>query len=161
MIFCSKRRQPSIPLLKHRRLNIGSIFTPSTASQICRTGKNSCAADAAHCEGVVIHSYGTNFEVVEYDANNCLFSILFSHYIGAVCKESWDSVFYDCKSINGSDSANSLTVVDQEKSTDMAYESSMQRESLFLDPLHIRKNMTPHLQFSKATVLAVYHRAVY
>lgn len=65
------------------------------------------------------------------------------------------------KSIDGFDSATGVAIVDQGKSIDMAYKSSMQRASLFFDPLHIRKNMTPHLGSNKATALEVYHRAVY
>lgn len=65
----------------------GFIFTPSTASHMCRTGKNTCEADAAHCKGVGIQSYARTFVVVGYDGSNCLSPIVFSHYIGDECKE--------------------------------------------------------------------------
>lgn len=82
-------------------------------SQMCRTGKNIFVADAAHCDGVKIKSYSTTFEVVGNDANNSLFSIFFSHYIGVECKELWEKVFTECKSIDGFDIATTVTTVDQ------------------------------------------------
>lgn len=40
------------------------VFVPSVSSQICKTGRTTSAADAAHCDGVGSESYGTTLKVV-------------------------------------------------------------------------------------------------
>ena len=60
----------------------GSICTPSVATHMCATARMTCAADAAHCDGVGRQSYGPTFDVVAYDVNNQLTPLVFVDSVG-------------------------------------------------------------------------------
>lgn len=140
----------------------GFIFVPSIAAHICETGRKTCAADAAHCDGVGPQSYGTTFEVVCYDCNNHLIPIVFAHFVGPECLETWRHVFLACAAIDGFDIPERTTIVDQEKSIDGAYRECLQHARLFLDPLHVKKNLGAKLDGAdKAMGLQLYEKAVY
>ena len=139
----------------------GFVFVPSVASHICATGRMTASADAAHCDGIGPQSYGTTFEVVSYDANNHLFPLVFAHFVGAECLETWTRVFQACAGIEGFDVPLRTTIVDQEKSIDSAYRACLKHAKLFLDPLHVKKNLGAKLGAEKASGLRSYERAVY
>ena len=46
------------------------LFVPVVAEDLCRRGRMTCAADAAHCQGLGRRSYGTTFQVLGYDTNH-------------------------------------------------------------------------------------------
>lgn len=139
----------------------GFWFIPTVATQYCQYGRKTASADAAHCEGIGPQSYGTTFEVVTYDANNHLLPVFFGHFVGAECYEYWKTVFDAMKGIDGYDVAERTTIVDQEKSIDSAYTDAMAHAKLFLDPLHVKKNMSKQLGPEKASALSLYEQAVY
>ena len=93
----------------------GFTFVPSIATDMCNTCRYIAAADAAHCEGKGIKSYGTTFEVVLYDANYNLVPILFANYVGAECHDYWRSVFQRCCQIKNFDVLRRTVMVHQEK----------------------------------------------
>ena len=74
----------------------GFTFIPSIAAHFCKTGRSTGAADAAHCEGKGLNSYGPTFEVVLYDANYNIIPIIFGHFVGAECLEYWKVIFEQC-----------------------------------------------------------------
>lgn len=139
----------------------GLLFVPSVACQYIREGRNTCAADAAHCDGVGPQSYGTTFEVVTYDTNMHLLPLLFAHFVGAECHEYWHRVFSECQKLEGFDVESRTTIVDQEKSIDSAYKDVFQNAKMFLDPMHVRKNMGSALGASRAVGISLYDKALY
>ncbi|CAN8075950.1 unnamed protein product [Agarophyton chilense] len=139
----------------------GFLFVPSVAERYCKKGRRTTAADAAHRDGVGPLSYGTTFEVVTYDTNHHLLPLLFAHLIGAECYETWNTVFEECINIPGYDIAERTTIVDQEKRIDKAYEEVFSEAKIFLDPLHVRKNMGAKLGATKAVGISLYERALY
>ena len=139
----------------------GFSFVPSTAAHMCKFGRSTGSADAAHCEGKGLTSYGTTFEVVHYDANYNLVPILFAYFVGAECYEYWKKVFERCTQIDNFDISQRMIIVDQEKSIDKAFDDCTQHAHLFLDPLHVKKNMSPILGSLRAKGLALYESALY
>lgn len=139
----------------------GFIFTPSIARHMCMTARMTCAADAAHCDGVGTQSCGTTFGVLSYDANNQLTPLVFAHSVGPECYESWKVVFDACAELEGFDVESRTTIVDQEKSIDKAYRECFTNAKLFLDPLHVKKNLGPKLGAGKAIGLHLYEQAVH
>lgn len=137
----------------------GFLFVPSIAKHMCEFGRKTASADAAHCQGKGPQSYGTTFEVVLYDCNNQLTPICFSHSVGTEGRETWDFVFEALKSIPHFDEPDRVTIVDQEKSIDSSYKSIMHNAKLFLDMLHVKKNMAPALGAEKAIGIALYEKA--
>lgn len=103
------------------------------AEHFCAKGRMTAAADAAHCGGIWPQSCGTKFEVVGYDTNNHLFPLVFGHFVGPGCIETWRSIFSDCAKIGV---PLRTTIVDLEKSIDNAYRDCMSAAKLFLNPLH-------------------------
>lgn len=138
----------------------GFLFVPSIAEHFCKFGRKTSTADAAHCEGVGPQSYGTTFEVMVYDSNHHVVPILFSHSVGSESEETWSHVFKAVQKIPGFDVEGRVTIVDQEKSIDKVYRDVMKHAKLFLDMLHVKKNMSPHLGSEKASALSLYERAV-
>lgn len=117
----------------------GFVFVPNIARHMCDTGRKTCSADAAHCQGVGPQSYGTTFEVVSYDGNNHVTPLCFAHYVGTESAESWETVFNAIGEVDGFDVAGRVTVVDQEKGIDCAYRKLMRHATLFLDVMHLKK----------------------
>lgn len=138
----------------------GFTFIPSIASHMCKHARLTCSADASHCQGSGPQSYGTFFEVLNYDANNQLTPLVSSHSIGTESRETWDLVFSACLSIEEFDKAGRVTIVDQEKSIDLSYRSHMKEASLFLDKHHVKKNMLPKVGTEKAAAADLYERAL-
>ena len=138
----------------------GFVFVPSIASDFCESGRMTTSADAAHCQGCGPQSYGTTFEVVGYDATHNLVPLLFAHSVGTECEETWTIVFSKLKAVPGFDVPGRVTIVDQEKSIDTSFSNVMQHACLFLDPLHVKKNMAVYVGRERATALLKYSRAV-
>ncbi|CAN8065712.1 unnamed protein product [Agarophyton chilense] len=97
------------------RYHGGFLFVPSVAEQYCKKGRRTTAADAAQCDGVGPQSYGTTYEVVTYDTNHHLIPLLFAHFIGAECFETWMTMLEECSNTPGFDIAERTTIVDQKK----------------------------------------------
>lgn len=129
----------------------GFLFRPSVASHFCATARMTTAAGATHYDGVGSQSYGTTFEVVGYDTNNHFLPLVFAHSVGSECKEMWTEVFTACAEIPNFDIQNRTTIVDQEKSIHTAFNDCMQNAKLFLDPLHVKKNMSKCLGSSSSS----------
>lgn len=138
----------------------GFVFTPSIASHMCKEGRLTMAADAAHCEGVGPQSYGTTFEVVGYDTNNHLIPLVFGHSVGPECYEFWKIIFDACAAIDGFDIAQRTTIVDQEKGIAKAYREAVKNSKLFMDPLHVKKNLASKLGAHKNAGIDLYEQAV-
>lgn len=139
----------------------GFLFVPNVAETFCQHALTTCAADAAHCEGIGTQSYGTTFEVVTYDSNHHLCPLLFAHSIGSECTLSWKRVFNALAEIPHFDIPGRTTIVDQEKSIDSAYASAMKHADYFLDPLHVRKNMLRAVGAEKSDAVWLYTKALY
>lgn len=138
----------------------GFLFVPSIAAHFATHGRMTATADACHCQGIGPQSYGTVFEVMVYDTNHHLVPIVFAHSVGTECEDVWSKVFQAAKDITGFDRGGRVTIVDQEKSIDSAYRSTMDHAELFLDMLHVKKNMGPKLGPEKSTGLSLFERAV-
>ena len=136
----------------------GFTFVPSIASTVCKYGRNTGCADAAHCEGKGLNSYETTFKVVVYDANYSIIPVLFAHFIGVESYDYWRTVFENCSEIEEFDVIRRTLIVDQEKSIDTAFDDVVKNVKLFLDPLHVKKNMGPKLGSLKASGVALYER---
>lgn len=65
----------------------GIIFVPNVERKYVKEGRKTCATDAAHCDGVGPHSYGTTFDVVNYETNMRLLPIMFANLVGVECYE--------------------------------------------------------------------------
>ena len=87
--------------------------------------------------------------------------IVFGHFIGAENYDYWRLVFETCKDIVGFDIPGRITVVNQEKSIEKAYKDTFEHATVFLDPLHVKMNMSSKLGLGKSRGLALYERAVY
>lgn len=138
----------------------GFIFIPSIASHFCIHGRMTSSADAAHCEGKGPQSYGTTFEVVTYDTNYNIVPIAFAHFVGAECHQYWSNVFRACKNIDGFDIPDRTVVVDQEKSIDTSFKEIFSHAKMFLDPMHVKKNMGSKLGRFKASGISYYEQAL-
>lgn len=64
---------------------------------------------------------------------------MFAHHIGSECNETWSKIFQYCKEIEGFDTSERVTIVEQEKSIDSALKNVMENALIFLDPLHVKK----------------------
>lgn len=64
------------------------LIIPSIAVHMCLTERMTAAADASHCQGVGLQSYGTAFEVVLYNFNYHIVPILFSHSVSTESEET-------------------------------------------------------------------------
>lgn len=138
----------------------GLLFVPSVANRYVELGRKTAAADAAHCDGVGPQSYGTSFEVVTYDTNMHLLPLVFAHFIGPENNDNWKKVLRECAEIPGFDVPSRTTIVDQEKSIDCAYREVFKEAKMFLDPLHVKKNMGAKLGANKVLGLSLYERAL-
>lgn len=138
----------------------GFLFIPSIAVHMCRTARMTAAADASHCQGVGPQSYGTTFEVILYDGNHHIVPILFAHAVGTESEETWSRVFRSLANVSGFDVDGRVTIVDQEKSIDKCHRDAMQNANIFLDALHVKKNMSPRLGSERASGLSLYERAL-
>lgn len=139
----------------------GFIFMPSICKHMAATCRKTSAADAAHCQGLGPQSYGTTYEVVLYDTNNHITPICFAHSVATENGETWKSVFQNVATIDGFDCPGRVIVTDQEKGIDTAFSKVMCNAKLFLDFLHVKKNMISSLGVEKAMGPALYKRALW
>ena len=65
-----------------------------------------------------------------------------------------------CCTVPDFDVPRRTIIVDQEKSIDTAFDDVVKHAHLFLDPLHVKKNMSPHLGTGKAKGISQYEKAV-
>lgn len=77
-----------------------------------------------------------------YETNNHVVPVCFAHFVGTECEQIWTSVFQLTKDVPGFDVPGRVTIVNQEKSIDKDYRNTMTQASLFLDQLHVKKNIT-------------------
>lgn len=130
------------------------------ASTYSQRGRKKTAADPFHCDGIDPQSYGTLFKVVTYDTSNQMLSLELAYFVGSECEEYWTSLFEAYKCLPGFDVTELTSIVDQEKTIDTAYHKVMRNAKLFLDPLHVKKNMGLKLGNDKDVVLSMYDRSV-
>lgn len=69
--------------------------------------------------------------------------------------------FESVSEIEGFDRDGRVTIVDQENSIDTSYCHNMTHDDMFLDMLHVKKNLIPHLVKEKASALRHYENAVF
>ena len=70
-------------------------------------------------------------------------------------------VFTNLKRVSEFNVQGRFKIVDQEKSIDCSFENVMEYAKLFLDPLHVMKNMLKALGKEKAAGIAQYERSVH
>ena len=139
-------------IVEGRRYYSGFVFVLNIASHFCRYGRSTTAVDPAHCQGSGPQLYGTTYEVVVYDANRNLVPLLFAHTVATESEESWTMVLRNLKNVSGFDVKSRVTIVDQGKSIDCSFQKTMENAKLFLDPLHVKKNMAKALGKEKLDV---------
>lgn len=138
----------------------GFIFVPSCARHFIQTARLTTCADAAHCQGVGPQSYGTVFQVLGYDTNNHILPLVFAHFVGTECRDTWLPVFRACAALEGYDVPKRVCIVDQEKSIDSSFNEVFHHASIFLDKHHVVKNMTPTLGAEKSWGVRLYEKAL-
>lgn len=144
----------------HKRYYSGILFVPSTSTHFLQTARMTTTADAAHCQGIGPQSYGTMLQAAVYDANNHICPLVFAHSVRTECQEAWKPVFDVLKNMPGFDIYRRTTIVDQEKSIDAAFRSVMEKANLFLDWMHVTKNMASSIGSEKNIGVSLYQRAL-
>jgi hypothetical protein len=128
----------------------GFAFVPSVAERYATYGLLTSAADAAHCEGKGPQSYGTFFDVLNYDQNNNLLSLAKAHSVGNENLPHWNVPFILASKIPGFDRPGRTCLVDMEKSIGASFKGCMKNATLFLDERHVVKNMSGGLGNERA-----------
>lgn len=72
-------------------------------------------ADATHFQGVGPQSCGTVFRVLEFDSNNHITPLVFTHLVGTESEDTWGPVLIALKMGTGLDVVRCTTIVDQQK----------------------------------------------
>ena len=139
----------------------GFLFVPSVASTLVKSCRMTCSADAAHCQGVGVQSYGTILRCAVYDANNHLNTICFAHFVGTESRELWGRVFEAVKEVHGFDISRRVMVTDQEKGIDSAFDDVFGSAKQFYDMMHVKKNMLPTLGCEKSTAPYLLKQAIW
>lgn len=119
-------------------------------------GKMTTAADGAHCDGVGPQRYGTTFEVVTFNTNRDILSLVLANLSGSECHKCWKEVLLHYVKIKRFDVLDQTTLVDLETSIDSANHEIFKHAMLPLDPLHVQKKMSCALGANKATDLSLY-----
>lgn len=117
------------------------IFVHGVAAQYIKESSKTCAADVALCEVLGPQFYSTSFGVVTYDTNKHLLPLLSAQFGGAEFHEYWKGVFEEYKKTDGFNISRKTTIVYQEKSIGSAYKEVFEHTKMFLDPMHVHKNM--------------------
>ena len=112
-------------------------------------------------EGKSKTSYGTYFEVVVYDTNMHLNSVVSQHSVGNESGETWDDAFGAAAAVPGFDRQGRTIAVDMEKSIGNSAQKIFTWARRFLDKRHAEKNMSPHLGAERSTGLKLYVSALY
>jgi hypothetical protein len=133
---------------------------PSVAVSYATKGRLAAAADAGHMKSKSEESYGTFYEIVVYDANNSLCSIVAMHDIDNESSETWSDACKAAASVSGFDRQGRTLMVDMEKGCGSAISSAFRYTERFLDERHVVKNSSPHLGNERATGLLLYKRAL-
>lgn len=105
-------------------------------------------------------SYGTVFEISVYDTNNRIVPLFFSHSVGTDRSYTWGTVFEDLKEVDRFDCDGRTTIVDQEKALESTLRSAFAECNIFMDMLHVKKNMAPSIRTEKTTGLHAYKTKV-
>jgi hypothetical protein len=139
----------------------GFVFSSSAAQTYVASGVLSSAADASHCEGITLQSFGTYSAVVGYDWNNSILTLVSGHVVGNEDSELWRRNFDKVKSIPGFDVPGRVTLVDMEKGIGSAFNEVMEHATLFYDERHFLKNMASFLGNSdKGAALRLFSQAM-
>lgn len=123
-------------------------------------GRKIAAAHARHCDRISPKSYETLFTVIKYETNDQMLPLVLVHFVGLQWEQYWTSVIEACKFSPGFDVTERKTIVGEEKSIDMPYRKIMHNAKLFLNPLHVKKNMGSKLWNDKAVGLSMYDHTV-
>lgn len=86
--------------------------------------------------------------------------LLFAHFFGPENNDSWKKVFEECTRMPGFDVVGKTTKVDQQKNIEKAYNKVFENAKMFLDPIHVKKNMGAKVVAARAIALSSYERAL-
>lgn len=98
--------------------------------------------------------------MIVYDTNNQMFPLFFSNSAGTECHEQWKTEFETVDFIEGFDVPCKKTIVDQGKNIDREFRASMRNALMFLDMLHVQKNMANTMGVEKTVGVCYYQSAV-
>ena len=139
----------------------GILFRPSYANDIFERLRNSTAADASHCEGKSLQSYGSIANVLGYDCNFNLVPLVWSHVAGNEDKDLWKMVFSEASKIRGFNKKGTFCHVDMEKEIETSLKEKAPDVLPFYDHIHVNKNMFKQLPAGeKAGANAHYKKAL-
>ena len=139
----------------------GFTYRSGMAENYAINGLLTAFADASHMDGKGHSTFGTYYEIGTYDHNRSLCTVVCGHSIAPECKAEWTPRFKAAAEISGFDVPGRVTLVDLEKSIDIAHDEVMTNGKKFNDERHVKKNMTPKLgPAEKATGPALYSKAV-
>lgn len=138
----------------------GFVFVPRIAEHMCRYGRLTSTADVDQCQGAGPQSYGIYLEDTVYESNNQLAPLVSSHHVATENRETWHNVFTACHCILHLDRPWRVTILDQEKSIDLSYRSTMYHAPTFLDNHHVKNNMIPHVGSQKSSAADLYEKAL-
>lgn len=85
------------------------------SSSVCVRGRIIATSDSAHSQGHGILSYWTMFQVLDYDTNLHVVPVVFHHFVGTECMDSWKNVFEASKYVLAFDVFGRVTIVHEEK----------------------------------------------
>lgn len=142
----------------NRTYYYGFTFIPSIESSVCVLGHIKATADAAHCQGHVVKSYGTIFQILVYDTNLHVVSFVFHHSVGTECMDLWKKVFEIASSVVRFNVLGHVTNLDQGKYRRSVHRI-MEHAVLLLEMLHVSK-MAPKLELKKQNGLQLFEKTV-
>lgn len=105
--------------------------------------------------------YETVFKVTDYDSNNHRFPLVFQH---STVTEIWDTrlpVFKELKFVEGYKDMKQKLIVDYENSIDSDFRHTMHNSHIFLDFIHVKKNMAPQIRTEKTKGMFLHYKALH
>lgn len=139
---------------------VGSFFVPGTSINLSTTARMTATADVAHCHGLSPQSYGTMLQAAVYDTNSHICPLVFAHSVRTECEETQLPELQALQSLPSFDVARRTTIVDQENSIGAAFRSRMGHANMFLDWIHIKKNMSSSIGTEKTIGVSLYERVL-
>ena len=85
----------------------------------------------------------------------------FAHSVGPESKENWQKVFQAVSSVVKFDIPERPIIIDQEKGIEKAFGRVFIHTKMFLDPLHVQKNMLKVLGAERSIAVSLYKRALH
>lgn len=113
----------------------------SISAHLSEMGRMTSTEDAEHFQGLSAYSYSKIFQAVVYDTKNHVCQLVVSDSVGKESEDTWLLIFQALKLLLGFVAKRRTTIVDQEKSIDKAFKSTMSNDNRVLDWMHVRKNV--------------------